>query len=1025
MKRHILIALSLALVLLLSIAGSAVPVQAASPFLIINGDFESGDTGWEVFQTENGVANAVFPSNEYNNYAIFETCNSTSTDTWEGGGISQTFYAPAGTWILSLNVGAYTLDYSILDGHGPKIEVIIDDVVIRDHTFVVVRKPYPGSPIANWTPSVSVNFPEDGSHEIKIRITTKPWSEPLIRTIIDNVKLHKMSLLDGEPVYEYGGHYYLVVPGAITWEQANTAADRGGMIDGTYYQGYLATITSAEENAFIYDLLGWTSGSGGRGWIGGYQLPDQASTLAGWQWVTDEDMSYTNWDPAYSDSPIPSPNDAGGPLSGDPPTAEVPNPAYYGLEDNGENYMEMRGRGYWDDLGAINNSSYVIEFEPRYELTIATEPAGIAGTTGSGQYKEGETVDIFAPENVDINAGQSRYHFTGWTGDGVTFADTSAPSTTIIMPECATTVTANYETQYKVTFAQSGIGDDTQDTVVTIDGVAKTKAELPFTTDWITSGTSLTYAYASPLDRYNGFGSLIINKRYIWDSTSGLSQTQQSDTLSVTDAGTVTAAYREQYLLIFDVFGIGIKEDYSNTILTLNGVGKTGNELPINIWLGAGDSLSYEFEDVVYGTSGTKYVWLRNVATPNLNERSTTLEVTSPGRAFGLYCGSIVTVSPDSEQYSDTVEFNLSVSLCPEVTPETEVHFYIGTQDMGTAALGPRVESTQSASLTVPLLETVSGELAAGNKVVTAKFNNSDTVYNPTTSLAITREDAEMTFASDDTSVNPTAVQVGAPSGNSGTFSFEIRITQADDSWPGDIGLINPANVSISLDPVGPGSPITQTGSSISTDPSGTRIVTFNFNDIPVNTYGVTATLRNDYFAGDPIDTVLTVYDPSLGFTTGGGFFYWPNTADPVNDYPGDKTNFGYSMQYDKKGVNLKGGLILIRHHQNGDIYRIKSNALDAGSLALGTTDLPMGWATFSGKCTFTSILSDLATTFGNIQFNVYVEDRNEPGTLADRFWIQVTGYPELCLTAPPADNGISISGGNIMVPHVTGVKEK
>ncbi len=311
----------------------------------------------------------------------------------------------------------------------------------------------------------------------------------------------------------------------------------------------------------------------------------------------------------------------------------------------------------------------------------------------------------------------------------------------------------------------------------------------------------------------------------------------------------------------------------------------------------------------------------------------------------------------------------------------------------------------------------MAGQLAAGGKVVAAKWDNLDSPLNPTTSLIITKEDAAMTFSSPDATRNPSAVKVATPGGSSGNFTFEVHIPQANDGCPGDMGLIKTGNVSMSLAPVGAGgSTITQTGSTISTDASGIRVITFNFNNVPVNTYDVTVVLNSNYYAADAIESVMTVYDPSLGFTTGGGWFYWPGTSNAT--YAGDKTNFGYTMQYGKNGANLKGGLMVIRHMQNGDIYRIKSNALDAGNLTLGTTALPMGWASFSGKCNYTSILSEVPTTLGNIPFKAYVEDRNEPGTLADRFWIQVSGYPTLSLSALASDNAVSINGGNIVVPH-------
>ena len=550
---------------------------------------------------------------------------------------------------------------------------------------------------------------------------------------------------------------------------------------------------------------------------------------------------------------------------------------------------------------------------------------------------------------------------------------------------------------------------------MTVNGQPKTKADLPFTTDWITSGTALNYAYASPVAEYYPEGALISYKRYFWVSTAGLAQVSQESTLTVTSPGIITAAYSQQFTAIFDINVPGIKPDCSfQTAIVINGVNKTFSELPCVVWIADGDSLTYEFTAVVYGTSGTRYVWSRNFAAGVLGNRSATLTVNTGIRVSASYCGSLATAAPTAQQYSDGVTFNVQTIFCP-IMP-ANVNFYIGTQDMGQAPMYNH-ELTYYGSLTAPLLETVSGQLAPGAKVVTAKLNNIDTPYNATALLIISKEDAVMSFDSADETKNPTIVKVASPGGNSGSFTFEVPITQADDGFPGDISLIKAENVTMTLSPVGPGAPVTQQASSISTV-SGVRVALFTFTGVPVNTYEVTATLNNAYFAAASITNVLTVYDPSLGFTTGGGWFYWPGTANPETGYPGDKTNFGYTMQYGKNGANLKGNLLIIRHLSNGDLYRLKSNALDAGTLALGTTALPMGWASFSGKCNFTSIISGVAATTGNVPFRIYIEDRNEPGTLADRFWISVTGSPNLSLPGSGLGNAVCIKGGNIFAPH-------
>jgi hypothetical protein len=90
------------------------------------------------------------------------------------------------------------------------------------------------------------------------------------------------------------GHFYEVVsaPSGITWGNASLGATNRG--------GYLATITSAEENAFIFniatqDATVWYSGYGP--WIGGIQPAGSAEPAGSWRWITGEAFIYRNWAP--------------------------------------------------------------------------------------------------------------------------------------------------------------------------------------------------------------------------------------------------------------------------------------------------------------------------------------------------------------------------------------------------------------------------------------------------------------------------------------------------------------------------------------------------------------------------------------------------------------------------------------------------------------------------------------------------------------------------------------------------------
>jgi hypothetical protein len=81
---------------------------------------------------------------------------------------------------------------------------------------------------------------------------------------------------------------------AILWDDAQALAEAAG--------GYLATITSADENAWVTaNLLPLIVGTGGGRlgpWIGGFQdtnSPSYSEPAGGWTWVTGEPWDYAAW----------------------------------------------------------------------------------------------------------------------------------------------------------------------------------------------------------------------------------------------------------------------------------------------------------------------------------------------------------------------------------------------------------------------------------------------------------------------------------------------------------------------------------------------------------------------------------------------------------------------------------------------------------------------------------------------------------------------------------------------------------
>ena len=100
------------------------------------------------------------------------------------------------------------------------------------------------------------------------------------------------SHVPGSPTFNpANGHYYQLVESNLSWSAAKAAAEASSYGGA---QGHLATITSQSENDFVKSLvnhstLDWV-------WIGGRQ-PDacQLPKDSGWEWVTGEAWSYTNW----------------------------------------------------------------------------------------------------------------------------------------------------------------------------------------------------------------------------------------------------------------------------------------------------------------------------------------------------------------------------------------------------------------------------------------------------------------------------------------------------------------------------------------------------------------------------------------------------------------------------------------------------------------------------------------------------------------------------------------------------------
>jgi uncharacterized repeat protein (TIGR01451 family) len=261
--------------------------------------------------------------------------------------------------------------------------------------------------------------------------------------------------------------------------------------------------------------------------------------------------------------------------------------------------------------------SVTANYQLQYQLSLATNPVAvgtghISGASDGDWFDSGATVNLTADQDVANGAG-SRYDFRNWSGGVPSSPNTSNPVT--VTMSSARSVTANYDTQYKVSFAQSGIGTDTgSNTVVTVpspggNGYSKSDVDGGNAYYWVANGQTVTFAFASTVDT-----SPAIGKRYSLGSISG---GIISGVSAITGPVTVTGNYDTQWLVGFAQSGIG-SDTGSNAVVTVAGTDKTAADLAsgVNVWVTDGGSVAYNYKSPVATTSSSKQYRLTGVTGP-------------------------------------------------------------------------------------------------------------------------------------------------------------------------------------------------------------------------------------------------------------------------------------------------------------------------------------------------------------------------------------------------------------------------
>jgi hypothetical protein len=418
----------------------------------------------------------------------------------------------------------------------------------------------------------------------------------------------------------------------LMWEWDNVAAG--------------PTLVSGEANSGIY--LVQTYGSFPSPWSGGTKTPvgwsyyvtysTTVTTTFALDGVSNEGSgailtidstgySYSDFPKAFDWSPSSTHNvTATTPVSGGTGKQYV-----FSLWTNGDGLTGASGTYTTPASPTTVRATYTAQYQVSFTSSgIAGDASGsvvtVAGSVETqaqlpfaAWYDSGASINFNYASPVSATAGK-QYVWASTSG----CSQSGQSGTVTVGSSC--TATGTYNVQWQVTLASSGIAGDTSGTVVTVAGSGKTQAELPFAA-WYNDGSSLTYAFTSPMSATSG-------KQYAWTSTSGLSQTLQSDTFTVTATGTVTGTYKTQWEISFTSSGIG--GDTSDTIVTVAGAGKTQAQLPFTAWYDDGASLSFSFSSPVSATEGKRYVW---GSTSGLSQtlQSNSFSVTATGTVTGTY----------------------------------------------------------------------------------------------------------------------------------------------------------------------------------------------------------------------------------------------------------------------------------------------------------------------------------------------------------------------------------------------------
>lgn len=275
-------------------------------------------------------------------------------------------------------------------------------------------------------------------------------------------------------------------------------------------------------------------------------------------------------------------------------------------------------------FGTLTSPGWIVRVKDPLSsiITITSSPG-----TGSG-FVTVDSIDYDTPHDFVWDIGTShiltansivscgagcQYVWTDWSDSG----DQTHTYTTPGLPD---TVTANYKTQFEVSFTQTGAG--VAPTVqYSIDSGSPVTDTVPFNV-WVDKDSTISYTYEAIVSGGAGV-------QYVLTDTSPLPPQ------TVTAALPVSGTYKTQWKVTF--FQSGVDSDFSGTVATIAGTDYDQAALitGVEVWVDDGDTVSFSFASPLSVASDKQYVWTDTVGLSTL--QSETITVTADGTVTGNY----------------------------------------------------------------------------------------------------------------------------------------------------------------------------------------------------------------------------------------------------------------------------------------------------------------------------------------------------------------------------------------------------